>query len=148
MNGDDYCELCDLPLSQCPHGRPAPAPAPPPAKKAPAPRTRTPKEPATPRARKSPEPPVRTSAAVRKWTPSDQLEPVIIQILEQAGGELDNDGALAAIEERLGEHFRSGDRDRTPTGELRWQLAARKARQSLIRQGLMTKERPGIWTLS
>ncbi|WP_235734892.1 hypothetical protein [Nocardioides alcanivorans] len=144
MNGDDYCEMCDLPLSQCHHGRP-PAPEPVAQPKAPAPRKT--KAPSTPRARKSTEPPVATRSAVRKWTSSEELEPLILQLLEEADGELDNDLALAAIEERLEEHFRSGDRDRTPTGELRWQLAARKARQSLIRQGLMTKERPGAWTL-
>jgi len=109
---------------------------------------RKPKAPAAPRVRKSNDPPVTTTNTVRKWTPPEQLEPLIIQLLTEAGGELTNDAALAAIEERLADHFRSGDRDRTPTGEMRWQLAARKARQSLIRQGLMTKERPGAWTLS
>lgn len=144
MNGDDYCELCDLPKSQCPHGRPAPAPAPvvQPAK------TRTPKAPAVPRVRKSVGPPVTTRSAARKWTPPEQLEPLIIQLLTEAGGELSNEAALEAIEQRLSDHFRPGDRDRTPTGELRWQLAARKARQSLVRQGLMTKTQPGMWNLA
>lgn len=145
MNGDDYCELCDLPLSQCPHGRPAPAPAPAVAKPA---TPRKPKAPAAPRARRSNDPPVSSRQTARRWTPPEQLEPLIIQLLTEADGELSNDEALAAIEERLTDHFRPGDRDRTPTGELRWQLAARKARQSLIRQGLMTKVRPGVWTLT
>lgn len=143
MNGDDYCELCDLPMSQCPHGRPAPAPEP-----VVQPTKARPPKVTTPRLRKSHAAPVTTRSAVRKWTPPEQLEPLILQLLTEAGGQLSNEAALEAIEERLTDHFRSGDCDRTPTGELRWQLAARKARQSLVRQGLMTKTKPGMWNLA
>lgn|SRR5690606_12878293 len=149
MNGDDYCELCDLPLSQCPHGQPKPEPVVPAAK---APKTPKPKKaaaPKAPRAKKSTTTAgIVTKTAERRWTSSDELEPLVVQILDAAGGSLANDAVLAQIEERIADSFRAGDRDRTPTGEMRWQLAARKARQSLINQGVMVKERPGVWTLA
>ncbi|CAM3485489.1 hypothetical protein NODU109028_19205 [Nocardioides dubius] len=144
MNGDDYCELCDLRLSECHHGRPAPTPPPPAPKAAPAPRKTT----TTRRVAVSNEPPVSARATQRRWTSSAELEPMVIAILEEAGGDLGNDEVLEQIAERLGDHFRPGDQDKTPTGELRWQLAARKARQQLIAQGVMTKSGPGRWTLA
>jgi hypothetical protein len=41
-----------------------------------------------------------------------------------------------------------GDREETPSGELRWRYAARRARMALIEEGLMTKGRPGVWQLA
>lgn len=147
MNGDDYCDLCDLRLSECHHGRPAPTPPPPAPKAAPVRKTAASKT-TTRRTTASNEPPVSARAAQRRWTSAEELEPVVLAILEESGGDLGNDDVLEQLEERLIEHFRPGDQDRTPTGELRWQLAARKARQQLIAQGVMTKSGPGRWTLA
>ncbi|MFS3129339.1 hypothetical protein ACLM5J_13135 [Nocardioides sp. Bht2] len=143
MNGDDYCELCDLRLSECHHGRPAPTPPPP----APA-AVRAPRQTAATRRVPGTKAAPAAPAAQRRWTSSADLELVVIAILEEAGGELSNGDVLEQIEERLTDHFRPGDQDKTPTGELRWQLAARKARQSLIGQGVMVKSSPGLWTLA
>lgn len=143
MNGDDYCELCDLRYSECHHGRPEPTP-PPPAPKVAAPRKST----VSTRRAKANEPAVSARATQRRWTSSEELEPVVIAILEEVGGDLGNSEVLEELSDRLVEHFRPGDQDKTPTGELRWQLAARKARQSLIAQGVMVKSGPGRWTLA
>ncbi len=141
---DDYCELCDLPRSQCFHGRPAPVPAPAPAKAVTAP----------PKARKRPS--TRASAAAapekvvrRRWTPPEAFKPLIITVLEGAGGELDADELFLELETLAGDRLLTEDRATTPEGELRWRYAARRARVALINEGLMTKgSRPGVWQLA
>ena len=139
MSAEDYCDLCDLPKSQCIHGQPPPPPKPtgPQARVAPAkratPRTTTPAAPAR--------------AVRRRWTPPDAFKPEIVAILEEAGGELDADDLFRRLEERMEERMTAADREKTPEGELRWRYAARRARQALIGDGLMTKGRPGVWAL-
>ena len=142
---DDYCELCDLPRSTCVHGMP-PSPPPPPA---------APKAPRAPRAPRVSTPRTATAVAAvparrapRKWTPPEDFEPHILEVLEEAGGELDTDDVFTALEARLSDELLEGDRQLTPEGELRWRFAARRARQSLIKSGALSKGAPGIWTLS
>ena len=48
----------------------------------------------------------------------------------------------------MAERLTSADRETTPEGELRWRYAARKARQTLITEGVMTKGKPGVWALA
>jgi hypothetical protein len=139
MSAEDYCDLCDLPKSQCIHGNPPP---PPPAT------TRA----STPRAR----PVVRTKAAPatptrsvpRRWTPPEVFRPEILEVLREAGGELEQDDVFAALEARMAERLTGADHERTPEGELRWRYAARRARQELVAEGVMTKGRPGVWALA
>ena len=52
------------------------------------------------------------------------------------------------LEERMADSLLEADQERTPEGELRWRYAARRARQALIADGLMTKSRPGLWELT
>jgi len=162
MSVEDYCELCDLPKSTCIHGNP-PAPPPPPPPRA---------------ARVKATPVVRRSSATgsasrastsaagsgsrstaaataaparrvpRKWTPPEVFAPVILQVLEDAGGELDQEELFRRLEERVSERLTEADRGTTPEGELRWRYAARRARQALITEGQMTKGRPGVWALA
>jgi len=136
---DDYCELCDLPKSQCPHGQPPPVP-----KEAvkPAPRPR--KRPTTRgRSPAAPEKPV-----TRRWTPPDVFKPLILTVLERAGGELEADELFLELEILAEDRLLPEDSDTTPEGELRWRYAARRARVALIGEGLMTKSRPGVWQLA
>ncbi|MDN4160011.1 hypothetical protein [Nocardioides abyssi] len=135
---EDYCELCDLPLSQCVHGRPEPKPAPVEPKATPV-RTRstTPRVPGTP---------VKKSAP-RKWTSPDELKAPIVALLQEHGGELDADDVFPTLDERLGDALRPGDREPSPTGEPRWQLAARKARRALQDEGIIEPGTPGVWRL-
>jgi hypothetical protein len=135
---DAYCDFCDLPMAQCVHGQP-PAPkvavqsSPKARKRAPA-RSRAPG-------------PV-TRPVNRRWTSPEELKPHILAVLEEADGELDAEELFLELEIMLGDRLLSGDRERTPTGEPRWQYAARRARVALINEGLMTKGIPGVWKLA
>lgn len=133
---EDYCDFCDLPLSQCMHGRPAPAPAP------------TAKPASTPRPRKQAAPKARTRPVVRRWTPPEILAPLLVAVLEDAGGSLSAEDALAALEERLEGRMAAGDRELTPSGEPRWQYAARRARAALVQDGALARDEPGVWRLA
>jgi len=138
---EDYCELCDLPKSQCIHGRPPPPPpAAPPAperKAAPRPRVaRTPGASAPPR------------VVRHRWTPPDAFREEILVVLREAGGELDAEDLFLELEVRMEERLKPADQETTPEGELRWRYAARRARQGLLADGLMSKGRPGVWALS
>lgn len=84
----------------------------------------------------------------RRWTPAEEFAAGIMVVLAEAGGELSKDAALTALEDLVGERLTEGDRQKAPTGELRWHLAARKARQSLIADGQMRNVTPGYWTLA
>jgi hypothetical protein len=152
---DEYCDLCDLPRAHCIHGMP---PAPPPEARPAATRSTTRSttraaggstgRASTPRATKQAAPAAPVRRAPRKWTPPESIAPVIVAVLDEAGGELPAEDVLEAVEERIGEHLLEGDRQLTPEGELRWRYAARRARQQLVQQGVMTKSRPGIWELT
>jgi hypothetical protein len=135
---EDYCELCDLPLSQCVHGRPEPKPAPVEPKATPV-RTRS-------TTARVPGTPVKKSAP-RRWTSPDELKAPIVALLQEHGGELDADDVFPTLDERLGEALRPGDREPSPTGEPRWQLAARKARRALQDEGVIEPGTPGVWRL-
>jgi hypothetical protein len=136
---DDYCELCDLPKSQCVHGRPPPPPKEA-VKAAPKPRKR-----AVTRARPSAAP---ARTVTRRWTPPEVFKPLILTALEQAGGELEADELFLELEILAEDRLRPEDNETTPEGELRWRYAARRARVALIDEGLMTKSRPGVWQLA
>lgn len=134
---DDYCELCDLPKSQCIHGQPPPVETPAPTSR---PKTRRSTPTRTPGAPSKP--------VARRWTPPDALKPVVVALLTEAGGELPAETLLERLEQRIADDMRPGDLETTPEGELRWRYAARRARQALIKEGVMVKARPGIWQLA
>lgn len=137
MSTEDYCEHCDLPKSMCVHGRPPPPPPPVAAKLPKAPRVVGTKKAAAP-ARSVP----------RRWTPPDVFGPEILEVLREAGGELGQDEVYASLEERMAERLTTADHEKTPEGELRWRYAARRSRQALLSEGLMTKGKPGVWSLA
>jgi hypothetical protein len=137
---DDYCDLCDLPRSQCVHGRPPAVPEPV-VKAPPSPRTRGAARVRTPGAPAKP--------VSRRWTPPEVFKPLILAVLEDAGGELEADELFLELEVMADERLLPGDRETTPEGELRWRYAARRARQALISDGLMTRGGgPGVWQLT
>jgi hypothetical protein len=137
---EEYCDLCDLPLSTCVHGMPKPLPPPPPPPRAP--RTRT----STPRASAA-----RTSSAPARPPSkvSDQtaFRPHIVRILRLEGS-LETEDMLLELEMAMDEELRERDRQPTPTGELRWHATARMERKSMIDAGLMAGGKPGIWELT
>jgi hypothetical protein len=135
---DDYCDFCELPRSQCIHGQP-PAPKPV-TKAAPKPRSRP--------AARARTPGVAADPVTRRWTPPEVFKPLILAVLDDAGGELEADEFFLELEVRADDRLLPGDRETTPEGELRWQYAARRARVALINEGLMTKGGPGVWRLT
>ena len=136
---DDYCELCDLPKSQCVHGQPPPMP-----EKAIASPARPRKRPATRR----PSPAAPEKVGNRRWSSPEVFKPLIITVLERAGGELEADELFLELEVLAEDRLLPQDSDTTPEGESRWRYAARRARVALIDEGLMTKTRPGVWQLA
>lgn len=140
MSDVDYCELCDLPKSTCIHGNPPPPP-PPAAKRTTAP----PRTPGTRRTAAPPPPPPRVVNT--KWTSPVAFEQVILEVLDEHGGEMEQEDLFVALEEVMADRLKPADHERTPEGELRWRYAARKARQSLIADGRMSKGKPGVWVL-
>ncbi|WP_244247036.1 hypothetical protein [Nocardioides euryhalodurans] len=75
------------------------------------------------------------------------FKPLIVTVLEDAGGELEAAEALEALEVLAGDRLLPGDGEETPQGELRWHYAARRARAALVDDGVMTKNKPGVWEL-
>jgi hypothetical protein len=136
---DDYCELCDLPKSQCIHGQPPPLP-----KQVDKPVPKPRKRPTTPR-RSSTAP---EKVVTRRWTPPEVFKPLILTVLEQAGGELEADELFQELEIQAHDQLRPEDSETTPEGELRWRYAARRARMALRSEGLMTNTSPGVWQLA
>jgi hypothetical protein len=84
----------------------------------------------------------------RRWSPPEVFKPLILTVLEQAGGELEADELFLELEILAEDRLLPGDSETTPEGELRWRNAARRARVALIDEGLMTKSRPGVWQLA
>jgi len=141
---EDYCELCDLPRSQCIHGMPAPVAPVEPVKAPPKPRKRAAASSASTKTTTT----TATRAVSRRWTPPEVLSPAIVELLREAGGELDGEDVLEQLGEVLADRLRPGDEELTPGGELRWHYAARRARQALIAEGVMVSGAPGMWTLA
>jgi len=83
-----------------------------------------------------------------RWTPPDAFAPNILAVLREAGGELEQEELFERLETVMAERLSDADRETTPEGELRWRYAARRARQALLKEGLMVKSRPGLWTLA
>jgi hypothetical protein len=146
-----YCELCDLPLAHCVHGAPPPPPpaAKPAAKKPAAKKASTPKAAATSRRTTKSEPAVSVRRTGRTRTPQAQLRPHIVLVLQEFGGRAHGDDVLAELELRLADVLLDGDREKAPTGDVRWRLNARRERKAMTDDGLMLPPRePGVWELS
>lgn len=144
---EDYCELCDLPLSTCVHGRP-PTPPPAPVRKAPAPRA-TPVRSRTVdgSARSAPTRDV-SPPRPRKWTPTEEFRPHVLAILRESGGRLDAEDLMLELEIRLEDVLTPGDREPAPQGGERWHVAVRRQRKALADEGLLVPAQPGVWELT
>ena len=151
---EDYCELCDLPLSQCVHGRP-PTPPPPPAPKAErarkAPRTTTPRAGRATTEAGAARPTTRTSVSSRppRRTPQREFRRHILGALQDSGGTADVEDVMAEVARRMDDLLRPADHETVNQGELRWRYAARLERRAMQDEGLMLPpRRPGLWELS
>lgn len=145
---EDYCELCDLPLSTCVHGRP-PTPPAAPVRKAPTPRaTPVRSRTAAGSSRSAAAPEVSTRPRQRKWTPSEEFRPPVLAILRENDGRLDAEDLMLELEVRLEDVLTAGDREPAPQGGERWHVAVRKQRKALADEGLLVPAQPGIWELT
>lgn len=140
----DYCELCDLPLSQCVHGQPPP---PPPEKKAPAPRTR--RTSTSTGARTASSPSVSVSSKPPRRTPQREFRRHILAALQDRGGRAEVEDLMADLVERMEPVLRPADHETVNQGELRWRYAARLERKAMLDDGLIAAPRqPGVWELT
>jgi len=141
---DDYCELCDLPLSQCVHGQPPP---PPPEKKAPvkrAPRAAQPRA-SKPRVAGTSAP----SAPPPRRTPQREFRAHILAAPQDNGGRAEMEDVMAELARRMEGVLRPADHETVNQGELRWRYAARLERKAMLDDGLILPPRqPGLWELS
>jgi hypothetical protein len=142
---EDYCELCDLPLSTCVHGRPPPRP-PEPVRKAPAARATPVRSRAAGASSRADD--VSTRRVPRKWTPSEEFRPHVLAILRENDGRLDADDLMLELEIRLEGVLTPGDREQAPQGGERWHVAVRRQRKALADEGLLVPAQPGIWELT
>lgn len=136
---EDYCELCELPKSQCIHGRPPPPPP------APAPK---PARVAKPRGTRTASPSATAQRPISRTTSQEAFRPHILRILQEYGGRLAAEELLVELAERMDDVLLERDRQTSPTGEVRWQTAARKERKAMIDEGLVVPAQPGIWELT
>ena len=137
---EEYCDLCDLPLSTCVHGMPKPPPKPPPSPRAPRTRTSAPRASAV----SSTTAPAR---APSKVTDQAAFRPHIVRILKVEGS-LETEDMLLELEMAMEDELRERDRQPTPTGETRWHQSARMERKAMIDAGLMAGGKPGVWELT
>ena len=143
---EEYCEHCDLPLANCVHGMPpAPEPVKAPPKASPVRRRTTSTTAGTAGSSRASQV---TRTAPRRRTDKAEFKPVIVSVLQEAGGEQEADLVLATLEERLADVLKPGDHETGPTGEVRWRTAARWARKELADDGLLHAPQPGVWALT
>ncbi len=90
------------------------------------------------------------SAAPRKpGLREEDLEPLIIDALAEAGGAARADDVLSAVEERLGRSLSEADLQSGPNGRPRWHATAEWAHQNLLDRGVAEiGDQPGVWQLS
>ncbi len=137
---EEYCDLCDLPLSTCVHGMPKTAPKVEPSPRAPRVRTSTPRTSA-----------VRTTSAPARppsrVTDQSAFRSHIVRILKLEGS-LETEDMLLELEMAMEDELLERDRQPTPTGEVRWHQSARMERKTMIDGGLMAGGKPGVWELT
>jgi hypothetical protein len=78
---------------------------------------------------------------------SSDLEPVLLQVLEDMGGYARRRDVLDVMELHLAEKLSAADFELKANAP-RWHAIASRARQDLIIQGKLVKRKDGIWQLS
>ena len=83
-------------------------------------------------------------------TPEEAYYEPILTALAELGGRARVEDVLARVEQKMRGAFNDVDREAVPsTGEARWRNAARWARSTLVKQGLLKSGSPyGVWELS
>jgi hypothetical protein len=61
---------------------------------------------------------------------------------------LETEDMLLELEMAMEDQLLERDRQKAPTGEVRWHATARAERKAMIDAGLMAGGKPGIWELT
>lgn len=78
-----------------------------------------------------------------------EYELSILRAIADRGGEAYRRDVLAAVGDELLSRHSKLDRTLLPSGALRWQARASKARQGLVKEGLLESRSPrGLWELT
>jgi hypothetical protein len=85
--------------------------------------------------------------AVRKRTDQEAFRPYILQLLADEGS-LETSEVMELLEERMADVLLERDRQKSPTGEVRWHTAARAERKAMMDEGLIVPAQPGVWQLT
>ena len=144
-----WCDLCDLPLNTCIHGRPPTVPPAPTKRASPTTSRRT----TRPRSAASGASPATRSPSVRRAevrrTRQSAFRPFILAALQERGGSCEVDELMDDVHERMSEVLLEGDHDTIGRHEVRWRYAARFERKAMTDDGLMEPARtPGVWELT
>lgn len=86
-------------------------------------------------------------AAVRRRTEQETFRPYIGRLLQEEGP-LETAEVMALLEERMADVLLDRDRQKAPTGEVRWHTAARSERKAMMDEGLIVPAQPGVWQLT
>lgn len=145
---EEWCDLCDLPLNTCVHGRPPsePEPAPRARSASGSPPVQKPRAaaPATPRSK----PGVTVRNVGQRLTPPTTYQPFLVALLREHGGACEADQLMDELLEKVAPMLHDDDHA-VVRGEARWRLGARRARAALTDEGLMQPARtPGVWELT
>jgi|DewCreStandDraft_4_1066084.scaffolds.fasta_scaffold00609_13 hypothetical protein len=93
--------------------------------------------------------PVRNTAPGKPGVREEDLEPLIVEALIEAGGAARADDVLTAVEERLGASLGETDLQPGPNGRPRWHATAEWAHQNLLDRGVVEiGDQAGVWQLS
>ncbi|MCH1866296.1 hypothetical protein [Nocardioides sp. CFH 31398] len=146
----DWCDLCELPKSQCPHGAPPPPPRP--AKEATPVRTRSVRSTsagargsATSAAPAAPRPPAKPRTPPGR-TPQTEFRKHLLAVLATYPVAAERDAVLDEMGERM--TLTTQDRGITADGQVRWRRAAMKERAAMAEEGLVASEGHALWVLT
>lgn len=85
--------------------------------------------------------------AVRVRTEQEAFRPFILALLKDEGA-LETAEVMELLADRMAEVLLDRDKQKAPTGEVRWQTVARSERKAMIDEGLIVAAQPGIWQLT
>lgn len=84
---------------------------------------------------------------MRKRTEQETFRPYIVRLLQDEGA-LETAEVMAHLEERMADVLLERDRQKAPTGEVRWHTVARAERKAMMDEGLIVPAQPGVWQLT
>jgi hypothetical protein len=84
---------------------------------------------------------------VRVRTEQEAFRPHIVRLLQDEGA-LETAEVMELLADRMADVLLDRDKQKSPTGEVRWQTVARAERKAMMDEGLIVAAQPGIWQLT